>query len=60
MWDSGAEVPPDTNQPPRAGEDPHGDPRDTPAAIEQIVAFLTTGQIIDVCADQPCVGIPDD
>jgi hypothetical protein len=35
MWDSGAEVPPDTNQPPRAGEDPHGDPRDTPAAIER-------------------------
>jgi hypothetical protein len=60
VWDSGAELPPDANQPPRAGEDPHGDPRDTPAAIEQIVAFLTTGQIIDVCDGSPCVGTPDD
>ena len=60
MWDSGAEVPPDANTPPRAGEDPHGDPRDTPAAIEQIVAFLTTGQIVDVCGAEACEGIPDE
>lgn len=60
VWDSGAEIPPDANQPPRAGDDPHGHPRDTPAAIEQIIAFLTTGQILDVCNGTPCVGIPDD
>ena len=41
-------------------DDPHGDPRSTPAAIEQIVAFLTTGQIIDACGDDPCIGIPDE
>jgi hypothetical protein len=58
MWDSGAVAPPLENQPPREGEDPHGDPRQTPAAVEQIVTFLTTGQVIDVCGDDPCVGIP--
>jgi hypothetical protein len=58
MWDSGAVAPPLENQPPREGEDPHGDPRQTPAAVEQIVTFLTTGQVIDVCGDAPCVGIP--
>lgn len=60
MWDSGAELPPDTNQPARAGADPHSDPRNTPASIDQIVAFLITGEVIDVCHDAPCVGIPDD
>lgn len=60
VWDSGAEVPPDANQPPRAGADPHGDPRNTPASIEQIVAFLTTGEVIDVCGSAPCEGVPDD
>lgn len=58
VWDSGAALPPDANQPPREGDDPHGDPRNTPAAIEQIAAFLTTGQVIDVCGDAPCVGVP--
>jgi hypothetical protein len=60
MWDSGAELPPDTNQPARAGADPHSDPRNTPASIDQIVAFLTTGEVIDVCDDAPCVAVPDD
>jgi len=60
MWDSGAEVPPDENQPPRVGNDPHGDPRNTAASIEQIVAFLTTGEIIDVCGTVPCAGTPDE
>jgi hypothetical protein len=58
VWDSGAELPPAVNQPPRAGDDPHGDPRNTPAAIDQIVAFLTTGQVIDVCAGAPCQAVP--
>jgi hypothetical protein len=60
VWDSGAPVPPDGNEPPREGNDPHGDPRGTPAAIEQIVAFLTRGEVIDVCGDDPCEAIPDD
>jgi len=60
LWDSGSPMPPDTNQPPSEGRDPHGDPRNTPASIEQIVAFLTTGQVIDVCGSAPCVGIPDE
>ena len=59
-WDSGSPMPPDTNQPPREGRDPHGDPRHTPASIQQIVAFLTTGQVIDVCEGAPCIGIPDE
>jgi hypothetical protein len=60
LWDSGSPMPPDLNQPPREGRDPHGDPRQTPAAIEQIIAFLTTGQIVDTCGDDPCIGIPDE
>jgi hypothetical protein len=60
LWDSGAAVPPDVNLPSNVGHDPHGDPRNTPASIEQIVAFLTTGRIIDVCDGAPCVAIPDE
>ncbi len=60
LWDSGSPMPPDTNRPPRDGRDPHGDPRATPASIDQIVAFLTTGTIIDVCKGAPCIGIPDE
>ena len=60
LWDSGAELPPDTNQPPSEGHDPHGDPRNTPASIEQIVAFLTTGQVINVCEPGSCVAVADE
>lgn len=58
MWDSGAAVPPETNVPPREGDDPHSDPRNTPAANDQIQAFLERGEVIDVCGDAACVGIP--
>jgi hypothetical protein len=60
VWDSGAPLPPDVNLPPREGDDPHGDPRNTPAAIEQIVAFLTTGLVIDTCGATPCEAVPRD
>jgi hypothetical protein len=60
MWDSGAAPPPDENLPPREGQDPHDDPRDTPEAIEQIVRFLTTGEVVDTCDGAPCQAIPQD
>lgn len=58
MWDSGAEPPPTVNLPPREGEDPHGDPRADPDAIRQIVEFLATGTVIDVCKGSPCTAAP--
>ncbi|MEZ5178972.1 MAG: hypothetical protein R2746_12075 [Acidimicrobiales bacterium] len=58
MWDSGAEPPPEVNQPPRAGDDPHGDPRADPDAIRQIVRFLATGEVVDVCGGRPCTAEP--
>lgn len=57
MWDSGAATPPIENVPPREGEDPHGDPRGEPEAIEQIVEFIGSGTVIDVC-DGPCEAEP--
>jgi hypothetical protein len=60
MWDSGAAPPPVENVPPREGEDPHGDPRQEPTAVEQIVAFLDSGQVIDVCGGEPCEAPPPD
>ena len=60
MFDSGAERPPVANVPPRAGEDPHSDPRADPAAIRQIVRFLSTGQVVDVCHAKPCTAAPRD
>ncbi|MGH2858717.1 MAG: hypothetical protein ACRDMJ_14680 [Solirubrobacteraceae bacterium] len=61
IWDSG----PGHTQPPPLGNvapvdssantDPHEDPRDTPAAQDQISAFLEpAGQVTDVCAGKPC------
>ena len=58
MWDSGADAPPLENQPPRTGDDPHDNNRRTPAAIDQIVAFLATGTVTDVCGGAPCVAVP--
>ena len=58
MWDSGADAPRLDNQPPRTGDDPHDNVRRTPAAIEQIVAFLATGTVIDVCGASPCAAVP--
>ena len=59
MWDSGTPAPPTGNVPPRPpqfGDDPHGDPRSTPAAREQKSEFLRTdGAVIDVCGAGPCL-----
>jgi hypothetical protein len=47
---------PTTNTPPREGQDPHGAPRNSPAARRQKSEFLRTGgTLIDVCAGLPCV-----
>lgn len=54
VWDSGAPYQPLSNTPPTTGHDPHGDPRKSPVARQQIAIFLTTGQIVDVCAAAPC------
>ncbi len=54
MWDSGQPLPPIENLPPGDGVDPHEDPRRHLVAIEQIDAFLRTGEVIDVCGGDPC------
>lgn len=59
IWDSGAPVPPLVNQPPREGEDPHGDPRSDPEARVQKSEFLRTdGAVVDVCDGEPCFADP--
>jgi hypothetical protein len=61
IWDSG----PGRVQPPPVGDvtptvgpttiDPHQDPRDTPAAQEQISSFLEpNGEVVNVCGGRPC------
>jgi hypothetical protein len=42
------------NTPPREGKDPHGAPRNTPAARDQKSQFLLTGNVVDVCGGAPC------
>ncbi|WP_421117893.1 DUF4214 domain-containing protein [Aquihabitans daechungensis] len=55
VWDSGAALAPLTNVPPRTGEDPHGDPRNSPQAQAQKSAFLAIGgTITDVCSAAAC------
>ncbi len=63
IWDSGpghTSPPPLTNTPPVTTttgdqQDPHGDPRATPAAQQQISDFLQpTGTVTDVCSGAPC------
>jgi len=56
VWDTGIPAPPTTNTPPRAGQDPHGAPRNSPLARRQKSEFLRTGgSLIDVCDGAPCV-----
>jgi hypothetical protein len=56
MWDTGVPASPTTNTPPREGRDPHGAPRNSPAARRQKSEFLRAdGSLIDVCAGLPCV-----
>jgi hypothetical protein len=61
VWDSGpgrVQPPPVGNVPPTPSPtnvDPHQDPRNTPAAQEQISDFLQqAGAVLDVCGGQPC------
>ena len=48
-WDSGNATPPNANIPPTHGSDPHGHPRNEPAAAWQEAHFLLTGTMWDVC-----------
>jgi hypothetical protein len=48
-WDSGNATPPNGNVPPTEGRDPHGDPRNEPAAGWQEARFLLSGEHTDVC-----------
>ena len=52
-WDSGNATPPNGNVPPDEGRDPHGDPRNEPAAGWQEAHFLLTGWNVDVCNGGP-------
>lgn len=61
IWDSGAgrvQPPPVGNVPPTSAannNDPHEDPRKTPAAQTQISDFLEpNGSVVSVCAGSPC------
>ena len=55
IWDSGAPAPPLDNQPPREGEDPHGDPRsDVEARVQKSEFLRDDGAVIDVCEGLPC------
>jgi hypothetical protein len=61
IWDSGpgrVQPPPLGNVPPTAGpsnQDPHENPRNTPAAQLQISDFLEpSGTVVSVCGGKPC------
>jgi hypothetical protein len=58
-WDSGNPAPPLGNEPPTEpafGEDPHENPRRTPAAQLQKSEFLRDdGAVVDTCGGAPCV-----
>jgi hypothetical protein len=61
IWDSGpgrVQPPPVSNVPPTKSarnNDPHSDPRNTPAAQLQISDFLApNGAVVDVCGGKPC------
>ena len=52
---TGLVTPPNGNVPSSAGKDPHGAPRSYGVATDQVVRFLLTGDLIDVCNGGPCV-----
>lgn len=58
FWDSGAEPMPIENLPPRAGVDPHEDPRADADVRRQKAAFLFADKLIDVCDGKPCTADP--
>lgn len=53
--DRGLTTPPNGNEPPRIGEDPHSDPRKDREASRQVASFFLTGTVIDVCGGGPCL-----
>ena len=57
LWyDTNVLPPPAGDVAPSAGPDPHDTiPRSVPAAERQLVTFLETGKVIDVCGASPCV-----
>ncbi len=56
LWDSGTPDIPLSDLAPRAGRDPHGDPRSDPAAQQQKSDFLRLGgAVYDPCKGLPCV-----
>ena len=55
----GTDAPPASNTPNRSGDDPHENPRATPAARVQKSEFLKVGgRVVDVCAGSPCHAVP--
>ena len=60
IWDNLLTPPaPTTNTPNRAGPDPHGSPRKTPAAQLQKSEHLRIGgAVIDTCGGGPCHSLP--
>jgi len=55
----GTSAPPPTNTPNRTGDDPHENPRATPAARVQKSEFLKVGgAVVDVCGGKPCYAAP--
>jgi hypothetical protein len=59
LWDSGTPDIPLANLPPRAGRDPHGDPRSDVTARQQKSDFLWVGgAVYDLCGGHPCAAAP--
>lgn len=57
LWDTGAELSPLTNVPPRIGHDPHDDTPKIPAVQALKDQFMRPhGAITDVCNGEPCTG----
>ncbi|HYF45068.1 MAG TPA: hypothetical protein VD926_02585, partial [Acidimicrobiales bacterium] len=54
IWDFGTPAPPDTNVPPREGDDPHGMGGEVRAVRDMAAHFLLEGELIDVCEGEPC------
>ncbi len=57
LWDTGAELSPLENLPPRVGHDPHDDTPKIPAVQALKDGFMhPDGVVEDVCAGAPCTG----
>jgi hypothetical protein len=54
IWDFGTPAPPDTNQPNRRGDDPHGAGSEVPEVRELAATFLVEGEVVEVCGGDPC------